>query len=225
MKYKTIAVITSISDAKLLKNIHPDLIEFRADLKNSPLTTLKKIKNFTKKLKIICTIRPKYEGGGYYLSENSRLKLFEKLIPFCDIVDIELYSKILEKVIVLAQKNRKKTIISYHNFNFTPENSELKKIISRASKFKPWAVKIATFIKKDKDFWRLFDFCKKYSKKYRLGIIPMGQKGTPGRILFPFFGSKLAYGYISKTVAPGQSDINALLKLKKIDPEKIKKLF
>jgi len=227
MKYNIIGVITNISDAKLLlkKNINPDLVEFRADLVNLPFSTLKKIKKLLKKTRIICTIRPKYEGGGYSLSENSRLKLFEKLIPLSDFVDIELSSKIIKKVIEISKKNKKKYIISYHNFDFTPKNKELKKIIQNSLKFNPYIVKIATFIKKDTDFWRLFDFCKKYTKIYPLSVIPMGPKGTPGRILFPLFGSKLAYVYISKTVDPGQTHINSLLNLRKIDPKKIQKML
>ncbi|MFN3966418.1 MAG: type I 3-dehydroquinate dehydratase, partial [Endomicrobiia bacterium] len=183
MNYKIVAVITNISDAKLLikKKLHPDLVEFRADFSDSPLIILKKIKRICKKFKIICTIRPKYEGGGYFLSENSRLKLFEKLIPLCDIVDIELSSKILEKVIDICKKNRKKFIVSYHNFNFTPKNGELKKILNKALKLKPWVIKIATLIKKDMDFWRVLNFCKRYSKKNQIAVIPMGPKGTPGR--------------------------------------------
>jgi len=227
MKYNIVGVITNLSDAKLLfkKNLHPDLVEFRADLSNSPFSTLKKIRKLLKKTKIICTIRPKYEGGGYSFSENSRLRLFEKLIPLCDIVDIELSSKILKEVIRISKKNKKKFIISYHNFDFTPSNNELKKILKNGSKFSPWIIKIATLIKKDRDFWRLFDFCKKYTKIYPLGILPMGQKGIPGRIFFPFFGSKLAYGYASKEVAPGQTNINSLINLRKIDPKKIQKIL
>ena len=132
-----------------------------------------------------------------------------------DAVDIELSSKkILKDVIDAAHRFKKRVIVSYHNFNDTPEQKKLEAIIKNCRKAGGDMVKIATLVKDKKDIIRLAYLT--LSKKDII-TIAMGKLGTLSRVIFPMFGSLLTYSSITKSSAPGQMPLKtAALLLKEL---------
>jgi len=211
MKPKIVAVATSFNDAILAKKYSADIIELRIDLfKNRNLIDIVKLSKKRTKLPIIATIRSKFEGGEFRGNELTRFSLFRQVLPYVDFIDIELSSKIIKNLINIARN--KKIIISYHNFKNTPPEKKLEQIISRASGYKPYIIKIATLVKRKSDLLRLFALLNNQSKKYSLAIIPMGSKGQSGRILAPILGSALNYAFVKNTVSPGQISLKSYVK-------------
>ena len=85
--------------------------ELRADTlqgldKTGISKTAKRLRRYKalKNLPIILTIRSRKEGGEHNLSDKERTELFDLLIPFTDIVDIELSSTAILAPVVEAAK-------------------------------------------------------------------------------------------------------------------------
>ncbi|MDA0986698.1 MAG: type I 3-dehydroquinate dehydratase [Bacteroidetes bacterium] len=168
---------------------------------------LLKSKTFNKS---IFTCRSKKEGGKFTSSQSTRCSILEfaSKIGF-DFVDVELST--LEKYNL---KLNSKLIISYHNFNKTPNFNFLLKIISKMQKYKPEIIKIATLVKNKTDIKTLLRLCLNKDFQNKRIIIGMGPLGISTRILAPLFGSYLTYSYaINNKTASGQIEFSTLKKL------------
>ena len=117
-----------------VKDFGLDVVELRIDQYSSfevshVLNEVKKFKNFPS----IATIRSEKEGGDWNLSESKRLDLFKAVIPHVDAIDIELSTvSILKQVIKEAHAKKKLVIVSYHNFDRTPNFKTLNQIVYKA---------------------------------------------------------------------------------------------
>ena len=106
-----------------------DLIELRIDGMKNPNPDL--IKEIIEEINFptIATNRIESEGGFFKGSEEERIEILEEAAKKADYVDIELQSNIEDIKKVTSKKA--KSIISYHNFNKTPELDELLEIINQ----------------------------------------------------------------------------------------------
>jgi 3-dehydroquinate dehydratase I len=156
-------------------------------------------------LRIIGTVRGdrEHQGEGLHISEKERLEIYKRIIPCVDYVDIEIKSRIVGEVITCARKQKKKSIVSYHNFSKTPSYKGLEKIYREGFKLKPDIVKIATSVRSEKDMFTLFSFTHYYSNKIPLVIIPMGVTAIE-RLIPLYFGSLFTYVSLERQTAPGQ---------------------
>jgi 3-dehydroquinate dehydratase I len=197
--------LSSLAEEKII-----DAVEFRADrfyngsgeeLGNA----LRKAGEI--KLPVILTFR---QGEIENLSEEERLELIFKLLPGADAVDIELRSGITERAAKKAKSLSKTVIISEHDFEKTPAESELDEIFSESMEKGADIVKIAVMPNFPSDAAELMCFCLKHSKKHPLICISMGAIGRFTRFCAPFFGSSITYGFISEPIAPGQVDVREL---------------
>jgi len=218
MKYKTCITIAENSSDKIKKKIKnalkkSDYVEIRFDfLKIDEIPkTLEIVKNDLKK--IVCTLRPKIEGGKFEGDEKKRisiLKLLAEYNPF--LLDIEFNTiknnRILEKYLKSAKTN---ILISWHDFKKTPNIEELKKMMNQMSKFSV-NVKIVTTAKKIDDATQILHL---YDKKGNNNLIAfaMGDKGRISRILCLYLGSPFTYVSLGKPVAPGQFSIEEMKKI------------
>ncbi|MCK4859644.1 MAG: type I 3-dehydroquinate dehydratase [Candidatus Omnitrophica bacterium] len=189
-----------------------DILELRIDcFKNIEKENIVHFVSAVKKkgLPIIATVRSKKEGGQRNISANSRLKIFKIIAPIVEAVDIEMNSSILDEVVKEAKANKKRVILSYHNFKQTPANSKLEEIVRKGRKAGGEIIKIATFAENKNDVLRLLNIAFKHREK-NIVAISLGEKGVISRLLFPFFGSLWTYTYLDKPFAPGQMNINRL---------------
>jgi len=216
-------VVVGIEDEKTLVDIFKDVkyVELRIDefLRNFPeegiIEWIKKIKRLGEN-EIIGTIRWYKEAGEnpFYIPDRKRLEIYRKIVDYVDFVDIEIKSRIFEKVFEIAKIKNKKVIASYHNFKKTPDYKILRKIIGKGKREGVDYLKIATKINSTKNLFTLLELSYKYSKKMKLVIIPMGVSYIE-RLIPLFFGSQFTYLSISKKTAPNQpsySELSPLLK-------------
>lgn len=160
-----------------LANTLTDGIELRLDLfKRVDLEEVAIMKGASKR-KTIFTLRSTKAGGSYQGPENSRLDLIEKLLVYRpEYIDLESQTpkSFIEKV---AQEfPDSKIILSYHNFEFTPQNLEtlLEAMISPCA----YAYKICTTANSLSDSYRMLRFIQKTTeKKKRIIGICMGEEG------------------------------------------------
>ena len=200
---KVVSLGTEIVEARIDRFKKIDIGYVRERLKN-----IKQITN----LPLIITIRhkkEKQERDRHNLSEEERLQIFKDIIPIGDAVDIELNTKIVDEVIRFTRDKKKISIISYHNFHTTPNESILNRILKNALNKQADLIKICTFARTKNDVINLLLFTYK-NKDRDLVTMCMGRQGMVSRIIFPLFGSYLTYGFLKRPVAPGQYDIKTL---------------
>jgi 3-dehydroquinate dehydratase-1 len=223
MKYKTCISIAESSPNKIKIKLKAalkksDYIEIRLDflkMEQVPiaLEIIKKDLN-----RIVCTLRPKTEGGKFSGTEKERIsiiKLIAEYSPF--LLDIEYNTLKKNKELLKYLKTTKtKLLVSWHDFKKTPKSAELKNQINQMSKFSS-NVKIVSTAKSTEDATRMLEL---YSKKGKNNLISfaMGDAGRISRILCLYLGSPYTYVSLGKAVAPGQfsvDEVNKIINLKK----------
>jgi 3-dehydroquinate dehydratase-1 len=223
MKYKTCVSIAETTPKKLKQTLKialrkSDYVEIRFDfLKTEQIPQV--LENVKKDLKkIVCTLRPKSEGGKFAGNERERisiLKLIAEYNPF--LLDVEFNTIKQDKNLVKYLKTTKTNLlISGHDFKKTPKFTELKKKLNQMGKFSS-NVKIVTTAKSTDDSTRVLQL---YNKKGKINLIAfaMGDSGRISRILSLYLGSPYAYVSLGKPIAPGQfsvDEVNKIINLKK----------
>jgi 3-dehydroquinate dehydratase-1 len=218
MKYKTCISIAETTPKKLKHTLKialrkSDYVEIRFDfLKAEQIPQV--LENVKKDLKkIVCTLRPKTEGGQFNENERERisiLKLIAEYNPF--LLDVEFNTMKKEKSLVKYLKMTKTNLlISGHDFKKTPNLTELKKKLNQMSKYSS-NVKIVTTAKTTDDSTRVLQL---YNKKGKTNLIAfaMGDSGRISRILSLYLGSPYAYVSLGKPIAPGQFSVDEVKKI------------
>jgi len=218
MKYKTCVSIAEKTPIKIKHTLKialkkSDFVEIRFDfLKIEQIPeTLELIKKDLNK--IVCTLRPKTEGGEFSGNEKERiaiLKLIAEYNPF--LLDVEFNT--LKKNLQLRKylkSTKTELLVSWHDFKKTPKTAELKKKISQMSKFSN-NLKIVSTANSIDDATRMLEM---YSKKGNNHLISfaMGDMGRISRILCLYLGSPYTYVSLGKAVAPGQFSVDEIKKI------------
>jgi len=218
MKYKTCVSIAEKTPYKIKQTLKialkkSDYVEVRFDflkIEQIPeaIEMIKKDLN-----KIVCTLRPKTEGGKFSGNEKERisiLKLIAEYNPF--LLDVEFNTLKRNSSLVKYLKSTKtKLLVSWHDFKKTPSSAELKKKMNQMSKFSS-IVKIVSTAKSTDDSNRMLEL---YSKKGKNDLISfaMGDFGRISRILCLYLGSPYTYVSLGKPIAPGQFSVDEVKKI------------
>lgn len=218
MKYKTCVSIAEKTPNKIKQTLKialkkSDFVEVRFDflkIEQIPesLELIKKDLN-----RIVCTLRPKTEGGKFSGNEKERvaiLKLIAEYNPF--LLDVEFNTLKKNSALTKYLKSTKtKLLVSWHDFKKTPTSVELKKKIAQMSKFSN-NVKIVSTANSTDDATRMLEL---YSKKGKNNLISfaMGDMGRISRILCLYLGSPYTYVSLGKAVAPGQFSVDEVKKI------------
>ena len=218
MKYKTCISIGENTPEKIRSKLKvalkkSDYVEIRLDfLKSEQIPkTLEIIKKDLNK--VVCTLRPKTEGGKFTGNEKERIsiiKLIAEYNPF--LLDIEFNTLNKNKELFKYLKSTKtQLLVSWHDFKKTPKNSELKNKIKQMSKFSI-NVKIVSTAKSTDDSTRMLEL---YSNKGKNNLISfaMGDFGRISRILCLYLGSPYTYVSLGKAIAPGQFSVDEVKKI------------
>jgi len=218
MKYKTCVSIAEKTPYKIKQTLKialkkSDYVEVRFDfLKIEQIPEA--IEIIKKDLsKIVCTLRPKTEGGKFTGNEKERiaiLKLIAEYNPF--LLDVEFNTLKRNSSLVKYLKSTKtKLLVSWHDFKKTPSSAELKKKMNQMIKFSS-NVKIVCTAKSTDDSNRMLEL---YSKKGKSDLISfaMGDLGRISRILCLYLGSPFTYVSLGKAIAPGQFSVDEIKKI------------
>jgi len=187
-----------------------ELFEVRIDLIGDGW---QEVASHLKKPWIACN-RMAQEGGNWQESEARRK---EELLKACElgasIVDIELSSANLERVVPLIKK-RAKCLLSLHELDKTPTLDSIKKIVKMQLAAGADICKVVTTARKFDDNLTILKLSPEFPE-VRIVAFAMGLLGLPSRILSPLFGGDFTYAAIEKggESAPGQITVASLKEL------------
>jgi len=205
----------------MLLQEHASLAQRGAQLVEYRLDWLGKKPEVTRLLKdrptpVVVTCRRREDKGRWPGNEEDRVKVLrEAIVSGADWVDLE--GDIAKAI---PRYGKTKRIVSYHNFEETPE--KLDEIHAKLAACDPDVVKIVTTANWPSDNARVLDLVRR-SKVPTVGFC-MGELGTVSRILCGKFGSPFTYATFSKerTLAPGQlsfEEMKGLYRYDEIKPD------
>ena len=185
-----------------------DVVEIRLDqlIQENELKT--KISSITKPLLLTCR-HPK-EGGDNNISEPlKRVSIIEPLLSHASAIDIEISTATeMENLITEAKSKNIQVVLSYHNFETTPNLAELKTIATEAKDKGADIIKIATTTNTIQELITLLTFSENGSIE-NLSFMGMGKFGMSSRLVAAQSGSVLNYSAIAETSIEGQWQLAA----------------
>ena len=227
-----------LRDAKELLQLTPDILEWRIDGFDQArdidksLATLADLRKEISSIPLIFTCRIASEGGLQTFSRDARLNLILKSIEtgLVDLIDIELINdeEFIEAVVAEAKQYDVNLILSYHDFEKTPdEDFILERLLSAQTQganegvleqVRPGAniAKVAVMPTSIKDVLTLLNATFKARTcglKIPLITMSMGAQGIVTRLAGGLWGSDITFAIGKNASAPGQIPIEDLRKV------------
>ncbi len=206
-----------------LVRLDPDLLEWRIDGYDQVedisvcLEALQALKAAMGSIPLIFTCRIHLEGGFKEISQEKRLQLITTAIETSgvEIVDVEMSNEpaFIEKVKRTAHMCNTKLILSYHNFNETPDEAFIHDKLAMAQDLGADIAKLAVMPKNYKDVLTLLGATLKArtgAVKVPMVTMSMGPEGGVTRVAGGLFGSDLTFAIGQESSAPGQIPIGDL---------------
>jgi 3-dehydroquinate dehydratase-1 len=214
-----------LKQAQELKQLDPDLFEWRIDgygnVKDvdESLQALGELRTKIGDIPLIFSCRIISEGGLKEITQNLRLKLIKAAIQSgdLDIVDIEMCneSNFIEEVLKTARDCDARLILSYHNFENTPDEALIYDKLVQAQDLGADIAKVAVMPKGYKDVLKLLGATLKAREealKIPIVAMAMGPEGGVTRLVGGLFGSDITFAIGKTASAPGQIPIETLRK-------------
>ena len=185
-----------IAEYRHLAETGAELVELRVDYIVRTVNLKRLMAN--KKCPAIVTCRREQDGGNWKGTEQERIVLLRSAIAEgVDYVDLE------EDIAGgIPRFGKTKRIVSYHNFEETPDN--LREIHDRCCESDPDVVKIVTMAHSPRDNLRVMQLIGE--SEIPTVAFCMGEMGIPSRILAGKFGAPFTYAsfHQERAIAPGQ---------------------
>jgi 3-dehydroquinate dehydratase type I len=212
MRKPRICAVIVNKDLAAIRDVEPlvELFEVRIDLIGDGW---QEVAGQLKRPWIACN-RTVPEGGQWQGSEARRKEELLKAVQLgADMVDIELSTKNLERIVPLIKKEAA-CILSFHELEKTPPLGKLKEIVKAQLAAGADICKVVTTAQKSEDNLTILKLITEFPK-IRIVAFAMGPLGLPSRILCPLVGGDFTYAAIQrgKESAPAQITVTELKKL------------
>jgi 3-dehydroquinate dehydratase-1 len=204
-----------IAQAKVAHALSVDVVEWRAD-SFSELTpeaaadAMRRMRKVLPDELLIFTLRIDSEGGKNKMTQHERLACMEGAIATgeVDLIDIELCNgrDFIDAVRDLA-KDRTRVILSYHDFEATPDAQFLDAKLAEMVDHHADVAKIACMPRDPRDVLRLLEATLRARKAFPstpLCTMSMGGIGCLSRVAGFLYGSDMAFAVARESSAPGQ---------------------
>ncbi len=206
-----------------LVELRPDMWMKEADLHEDEylpiiVKLVEQVHSSYESMPILFTWRTLAEGGDTPLSSENYSHLLQKIVDqdVVQAIDVELFAYTEEIGSIMKQANHQgiQTIMSYHNFQSTPDLEILHVYGERMVSMGAQVIKFALMPSRNDDVLSVLRFTKELTERYlqlpRI-TMSMGQLGQMTRTCGHVFGNCLTFGTLGQTSAPGQVEV-ALLK-------------
>ena len=211
----------SIEEAQaidVLRYQDADIIEWRADFlpKEAILQVAPAIFEKFAGRELVFTLRTRAEGGQIELSSEEYVQMIKEVAQLYqpDYIDFEYFSY---KDVFDQMLDFPNLVLSYHNFQETPEN--LMEILSELTSLNPKVVKIAVMANTEQDVLDLMNFTRGFktlNPEQEYVTISMGKVGKVSRITSDVTGSSWSFASLDEASAPGQISLSSMTKIREI---------
>ena len=195
-----------------------DIIEWRADYlpKEAILQVAPAIFEKFAGRELVFTLRTRSEGGEIDLSPEEYIHLIKEVAQLYqpDYIDVEYYSykDVFEEMLDFPN-----LVLSYHNFQETPEN--MMEILSELTSLNPKLVKVAVMAHTEQDVLDLMNYTRGFktlNPEQEYVTISMGKVGKVSRITADVTGSSWSFASLDEASAPGQISLANMKKIREI---------
>ena len=186
-------------------------LEFRLDHLALPESGIKAIREFLKfhaGCIVLATCRRHQNHGKFNGSVEEQLRILELAVGAgARAIDIEIETAEAAAERLSAFRGRAEIIISYHNFETTPQ---LDAVVKRMTRFPADAYKIVTTARKPSDNARVLALARSYPRT-PLVVLAIGELGFPTRVLSPALGGLYTYAAPLATQGTASGQVSARL--------------
>ncbi|WP_049971595.1 type I 3-dehydroquinate dehydratase [Haladaptatus cibarius] len=212
----TLAASTAVLADEPRARDHANVVEFRMDLADDPLTQLA---NYDGNLPVLATNRASWEGGEA-TGDESRLNALETAVEYDAVAAIDLELECLlsgegNRVIEHARKHGSAVVASIHDFEETPGGKRMRELLEQATDYADVG-KLAVTADSRSDVLDLLSVTNRLTERGRtVATMAMGEIGRHSRAVAPIYGSKIGYAPLDSAdaTAPGQYDLVTLSRL------------
>jgi len=157
---------------------------------------------------VIVTNRLPQEGGQWQGGEADRQRLLEEALQLgVEYLDVELRAETRWRDELLKQRGRTKIILSWHDFQGTPETAQLQDILEEQMQLGADVVKLVTLARTPQDNLRVLALILQANAGgQEIIAFCMGPDGKFSRVIAPLLGSYLTFATLAagRESAPGQ---------------------
>jgi len=195
-----------------------DIIEWRADFlaKDAILQVAPAIFEKFAGRELVFTLRTRAEGGEIELSSEEYVQIIKEVTQLYqpDYVDFEYFSykDVFEEMLDFPN-----LVLSYHNFQETPEN--MMEILSELTSLSPKVVKVSVMAHTEQDVLDLMNYTRGFktlNPEQEYVTISMGKMGKVSRITSDVTGSSWSFASLDEASAPGQISLSNMKKIREI---------
>lgn len=195
-----------------------DIIEWRADFldKDKIMTVAPAIFEKFAGFEIVFTLRTVREGGQIDLTDAEYMAIIKDIAAIYspDYIDFEYFS---HKEVFDQMLDFSNLVLSYHNFEETPEN--LMELMSEMANLTPRVVKVAVMPKQEQDVLDLMNYTrgfKAFSPDQEFATMSMGKLGRLSRLSGDLIGSSWTFTSLDTASAPGQVSLADMRRIREV---------
>lgn len=205
---------------------NPDMIEFRGDLyekledKEALINVLKKLRGILGDRVMLFTIRTVAEGGNADLTPAEYMDICSKVCEsrLVDLIDVEVFMQegLLDEMCKVAHSNGIRVVASSHDFEKTPDRTEILRRLMYMDEHGADIPKIAVMPCVEEDVLTLLSATLDYRRQGTgkpVITMSMGGSGLISRLAVELFGSAVTFATAGEASAPGQIPIEDVRKV------------
>ena len=201
-----------------MRYIDADIIEWRADFlpKEAILQVAPAIFEKFAGRDLLFTLRTRAEGGEIDLDSAEYVQIIKDVAQLYqpEYIDFEYFS---HKDVFEEMLDFPNLVLSYHNFQETPEN--MMEILSELTSLTPKVVKVSVMAHTEQDVLDLMNFTRGFktlNPEQEYVTISMGKVGKVSRITSDVTGSSWSFASLDEASAPGQISLSSMKKIREI---------
>lgn len=201
-----------------MRYIDADIIEWRADFlpKEAILQVAPAIFEKFAGRELLFTLRTRAEGGEIDLDSAEYVQIIKDVAQLYqpEYIDFEYFS---HKDVFEEMLDFPNLVLSYHNFQETPEN--MMEILSELTSLTPKVVKVSVMAHTEQDVLDLMNFTRGFktlNPEQEYVTISMGKVGKVSRITSDVTGSSWSFASLDEASAPGQISLSSMQKIREL---------
>ena len=201
-----------------MRYIDADIIEWRADFlpKEAILQVAPAIFEKFAGRELLFTLRTRAEGGEIDLDSAEYVQIIKDVAQLYqpEYIDFEYFG---HKDVFEQMLDFPNLVLSYHNFQETPDN--MMEILSELTSLTPKVVKVSVMAHTEQDVLDLMNFTRGFktlNPEQEYVTISMRKVGKVSRITSDVTGSSWSFASLDAASAPGQISLSNMVKIREI---------